>query len=86
MTTNSSVDSNELVYRADKLLQAASNRYQIVVHVAHRSKFHRYEDGEYLTGKMKPVLRAVLEMSDELTELEVISDEIAFPVGEERAE
>lgn len=76
--SSNSVDSNEIVYRADKLLQAASNRYQIVVHVAHRSKFHRYEEEEQ-GAKLKPVLRAVLEMSDELTELDVIDDEIGFP-------
>ena len=68
-------DSNELMTRADELMAAASNRYRITVHVANRAKRRRYEDFENLDDSlMKPVIRAVIEMSDELTQPEIISD------------
>ncbi|MEM8638339.1 MAG: DNA-directed RNA polymerase subunit omega [Spirulina sp. SIO3F2] len=68
-------DSNELMTRADELMAAASNRYRITVQVANRAKRRRYEDFENLDDSlMKPVIRAVIEMSDELTQPEIISD------------
>ena len=43
--------------------------------VATRAKRRRYEDFENLDDPlMKPVLRAIIEMSDELTQPEIIGD------------
>lgn len=71
------LDSGDLVYRADKLMDVASNRYRIVVQIAKRAKRCRYEEVETSdTSMMKPVMRAVLEMSDELTEPEILGDDI----------
>jgi DNA-directed RNA polymerase subunit omega len=68
-------DSSEITTRADELMGAASNRYRITVQVANRAKRRRYEDFENLDDSlMKPVIRAVIEMSDELTQPEIISD------------
>ncbi len=76
MTKNFSLNSGELIYRTDRLMNAASNRYRIVVQVANRAKRRRYEEVETLdTPMMKPVIRAVIEMSDELTEPEILGDE-----------
>ncbi len=60
--------------RAEELMSAASNRYRITVQVANRAKRRRYEDFENEDPLMKPVLRAIIEMSDELTQPEIIGD------------
>ena len=75
MSTNFSSNSSEMIRRVDELMHAASNRYQIVVQVANRAKRCRYDDQEDLNeSKLKPVIRAVLEMSDELTTPEIIRE------------
>jgi DNA-directed RNA polymerase subunit omega len=67
-------DSSQIMYRSDDLMNAASNRYRIIVQVAKRAKQRRFEDFDNLDEIMKPVLRAIVEMSDELTQPEIISD------------
>jgi DNA-directed RNA polymerase subunit omega len=63
------------MHRAEDLISAASNRYRITVQVANRAKRRRYEDFENNDdGMMKPVLRAIIEMSDELNQPEIIGD------------
>ncbi|MGY6529341.1 MAG: DNA-directed RNA polymerase subunit omega [Cyanobacterium sp.] len=68
-------DSGQVMFRSDELMEAASNRYKITVQVAKRAKQRRYEDFENVEEIMKPVLRAIIEMSDELTQPEIISDD-----------
>ncbi len=70
-------DSNQIMFRTDALLSAASNRYRITVKVAQRAKERRRQELEKENGEesMKPVIRAIIEMSDELTQPEIISDE-----------
>jgi DNA-directed RNA polymerase subunit omega len=63
------------MFRSDSLLNAASNRYKITVGVAKRAKERRKQDAENIEEVMKPVLRAIIEMSDELTQPEIISDD-----------
>lgn len=63
------------MYRSDELMEAASNRYKITVQVAKRAKQRRFEDFDNLEEVIKPVLRAIIEMSDELTQPEIISDD-----------
>lgn len=68
-------DSTQLMRRADDLISAASNRYRITVQVANRAKRRRFEDFESVDDSgMKPVMRAIIEMSDELTQPEIIGD------------
>ncbi|MDJ1169328.1 DNA-directed RNA polymerase subunit omega [Roseofilum sp. BLCC_M154] len=75
MLKRSSVDNQELMRRAEELISAASNRYRITVQVAHRAQRRRYEEFDSLDDpKMKPVIRAVIEMSDELTQPEIIGE------------
>ncbi|MGF1493890.1 MAG: DNA-directed RNA polymerase subunit omega [Microcoleaceae cyanobacterium] len=75
MQKRSSIDSTEMTRRASDLVSAASNRYRITVQVANRAKRCRYEDFDSADeGMMKPVLRAIVEMSDELTQPEIIAD------------
>ena len=75
MQKQSSINSAELSRRAEELIKASSNRYRAVVQVANRAKRRRYEDFENFDEQtVKPVIRAVLEMSDELMQPEIISD------------
>jgi DNA-directed RNA polymerase subunit omega len=68
-------DSTQLMRRADELISAASNRYRITVQVANRAKRRRFEDFESVDDPtMKPVMRAIIEMSDELTQPEIIGE------------
>jgi DNA-directed RNA polymerase subunit omega len=68
-------DSTQVMRRADELIGAASNRYRITVQVANRAKRRRFEDFDNNDDPaMKPVLRAITEMSDELTQPEIIGE------------
>ncbi|CDM95738.1 MAG: DNA-directed RNA polymerase subunit omega [Limnospira sp. PMC 1291.21] len=70
-----SIDSLEINRRAVQLFDAASNRYKITVQVAKRAKQCRYEDFDNFDDNlMKPVMRAIVEMSDELSQPEIIVD------------
>ncbi len=70
------IDNDELMRRVESLITASKNRYRITVQVANRAKRRRYEDPDDMEdGWMKPIRRAVIEMSDELTEPEIIGDE-----------
>ena len=75
MAKKNSFDSSQIMFRSDSLLNAASNRYKITVGVAKRAKERRKQDAENIEEVMKPVLRAIIEMSDELTQPEIISDD-----------
>lgn len=69
------MDTAQLMRRADELISAASNRYRITVQVANRAKRRRFEDFDAGDDPMmKPVMRAIIEMSDELTQPEIIGE------------
>ena len=71
----SSLDTVHLMRKAEELVSAASNRYRITVQVANRAKRRRFEEFDSLDDpKMKPVIRAIMEMSDELTQIEIIGE------------
>ena len=75
MQKRSTPDTTQLMRRAEDLINAASNRYRITVQVATRAQRRRYEDFDSLDeSKMKPVMRAIIEMSDELTQPEIIGE------------
>lgn len=75
MQKRTSVDTTNLMRRAEDLINAASNRYRITVQVANRAKRRRYEDFDNIDDPMmKPVMRAIIEMSDELTSTEIIGE------------
>lgn len=75
MQKRNTFDSSEIMFRAQQLMKAASNRYRITVQVANRAKRRRYEELENVDDPMmKPVIRAIIEMSDELTQPEIIGD------------
>lgn len=75
MQKRSKIDTSQLMRRADELISAASNRYRITVQVANRAKRRRFEDYDSMDDPtVKPVIRAIIEMSDELTQPEIIGD------------
>jgi DNA-directed RNA polymerase subunit omega len=75
MQRRTTFDSSQIMYRAEELMNAASNRYRITVQVANRAKRRRYEEIENFDDPMmKPAIRAIIEMSDELTQPEIIGD------------
>ncbi|NJM96962.1 MAG: DNA-directed RNA polymerase subunit omega [Phormidesmis sp. RL_2_1] len=68
-------DNQQVMRRTEDLIKAASNRYRITVQVANRAQRRRFEEFDSLDeSKMKPVLRAIVEMSDELTQPEIIGE------------
>lgn len=69
------VNSLEVLYKTEELLDAASNRYRITVQVANKAKRKRYEDIDILDDfKIKPVIRAILEIAEEIIQPEVFSE------------
>lgn len=75
MHKRTAFDSTQVMRRADDLIAAASNRYRITVQVANRAKRRRFEDFDNNDdSSMKPVMRAIIEMSDELTQPEIIGE------------
>ncbi|MBW4522230.1 MAG: DNA-directed RNA polymerase subunit omega [Scytolyngbya sp. HA4215-MV1] len=75
MHKRSTMDVTQVMRRAEDLIGAASNRYRITVQVANRAKRRRFEDFDSMDDpSMKPVMRAIIEMSDELTQPEIIGE------------
>ncbi|MEM1254937.1 MAG: DNA-directed RNA polymerase subunit omega [Cyanobacteria bacterium P01_H01_bin.21] len=70
-----SIDTTQMMRRTEDLISAASNRYRITVQVANRAQRRRFEEFDSIDeSRMKPVLRAIVEMSDELTQPEIIGE------------
>ncbi|MEO1179703.1 MAG: DNA-directed RNA polymerase subunit omega, partial [Cyanobacteria bacterium J06636_28] len=54
---------------------AVAIRCRITVQVANRAQRRRFEEFDNIDeSRMKPVLRAIVEMSDELTQPEIIGE------------
>jgi DNA-directed RNA polymerase subunit omega len=69
------INSLEILYKTEELLDAASNRYRITVQVANKAKRKRYEDIDIMDDfKIKPVIRAILEIAEEITQPEILSE------------
>jgi DNA-directed RNA polymerase subunit omega len=63
------------LYKTEELLDAASNRYRITVQVANKAKRERYEGIDILDDfKLKPVIRAILEIAEEINQPEIINE------------
>jgi DNA-directed RNA polymerase subunit omega len=61
------VNSKDLAQRADSLIRHSSNRYLTTVRIAFRAKQRRFDDFDGLLedSMIKPVQRAIIELSDE---------------------
>ncbi len=68
-------ESNHIIYKTEELLKVASNRFKITVQIANRAKRRKYEDIDIIDDpRIKPVIRSILEMTDEIMQPEIISD------------
>ena len=75
-TKYKNIDSNEIIYKTEELLDNVNNRYKITVQVAHRAKRRKYEDIDIVDDSlMKPIIRAIIEMFDEINQSEIIVNE-----------
>ncbi len=62
-----SVDSQDLAARGESLIRHSPNRYLTTVRIAFRAKQRRFDDFDGLLeeSSIKPVHRAIVELSDE---------------------
>jgi len=71
MSKRYTIEAAEALRRAEELVSAAPNRYRIT----NRAKLRRYDEADdYDDHFLKPIIRAIVEMSDELTQPEILSD------------
>lgn len=69
------INSQEVLHKTESLLNTGNSRYKITVQVAHRAKRRKYEDIDIIDDPLvKPVIRAIVEMIDEITLPEIIVD------------
>ena len=69
------IESHQIIYKTEDLLEASRNRFQITIKVADRAKRRKYEDIDIIEDPLvKPVIRAILEMVDEITQPEIIGE------------
>ena len=72
---NNNLNTSKIMYRADELMNAAPNRYRMVVQVANRAKRQHFEEVDaYNDSALKPINRAIIEIADELTQVEIIAE------------
>lgn len=68
------MNTAHIMRRAEDLIAASSNRYRITVQVANRAKQRRRNDEDFDDAGIKAVMQAIVEMSDELAQPEIIDD------------
>jgi DNA-directed RNA polymerase subunit omega len=67
MQSSVTVNPKDLAQRAESLIRHSSNRYLTTVRIAYRAKQRRFDDFDGLLedSMVKPVQRAIIELSDE---------------------
>ena len=69
------IDLRHLTYKTEELLELANNRYKITIQVSNRAKRRKYEDIDIIDDPInKPIIKAIIEMVDEITEPEILED------------
>ncbi len=76
MQKRPTIETAQIMRRAEDLINASTNRYRITVQVASRAKKRRHRDNLEDIDDMgiKPVMQAIIEMSDELMQPEIIGE------------
>lgn len=61
------ISAQDLAKRGESLIRQSSNRYLTTVRIAFRAKQRRFDDfdGLFEESSVKPVQRAIVELSDE---------------------
>nr|YP_009398629.1 putative DNA-directed RNA polymerase subunit omega [Kuetzingia canaliculata]ARW67815.1 putative DNA-directed RNA polymerase subunit omega [Kuetzingia canaliculata] len=71
----SKIELQYITYKTEELLELANNRYKITIQVANRAKRRKYEDIDIIDDPInKPIIKAIIEMVDEITEPEILQD------------
>lgn len=67
MQNGTDLNPKDLAQRAESLIRHSSNRYLTTVRIAYRAKQRRFDDFDGLLEEsmVKPVQRAIVELSDE---------------------
>ena len=67
LVISAGVDSSDLAKRGESLIRQSSKRYLTTVRIAFRAKQRRFDDFDGLLeeSSVKPVQRAIVELSDE---------------------
>lgn len=67
MQSLADLQPRDLAQRAESLIRHSSNRYLTTVRIAYRAKQRRFDDFDGLLddSMIKPVHRAIVELSDE---------------------
>nr|YP_009397184.1 putative DNA-directed RNA polymerase subunit omega [Thuretia quercifolia]ARW66370.1 putative DNA-directed RNA polymerase subunit omega [Thuretia quercifolia] len=69
------IELKYIIYKTEELLSLAKNRYKITIQVANRAKRRKYEDIDIVDDPInKPIIRAILEIVDEITKPEILSE------------
>lgn len=70
------IETTQIMRRAEELIEASSNRYRMTVQVATRAKKRRHRDNleDIDDHGIKPVMQAIIEMSDEMMQPEIIGE------------
>ena len=69
------INLDQINYKTEELLELAQNRYKITIQVANRAKRRKYEDIDIIDDYInKPIVKAIVEMVDEITEPEILDD------------
>lgn len=69
------ISLENIAYKTEELLELAKNRYKITIQVANRAKRRKYEDIDIVDDPInKPIIKAIIEMVDEITEPEILGD------------
>jgi len=75
---NRGVDSSDILNRMETLINGTDNRYRITMEVAKRAKLNRKHgkdnDIDDIDSMPKPVLRAIIELSDKMMQPQVLAD------------
>ncbi len=75
---NRGVDSLDILNRMETLINGTDNRYRITMEVAKRAKLNRKHakdnDHDDMDSMPKPVLRAIIELSDKMMQPQVLAD------------
>ena len=70
------IETTQIMRRAEELIQSSTNRYRMTVQVATRAKKRRHRDNveDIDDYGIKPVMQAIIEMSDEMMQPEIIGE------------
>jgi len=72
------IDTSDILNRMETLINGTDNRYRITVEVAKRAKLSRKhakdKDNDDIDFMPKPVLRAIIEISDKMMQPQVLAD------------